>query len=64
MLIMMARLTKRDRQLWASVLDLLNDFHAFVKDKKKIKGKDRKQAMSERALADLTIWLGEKEAAE
>ena len=39
MLIMMARLTKRDRQLWASVLDLLNDFHAFVKDKKKIKGK-------------------------
>ena len=25
---------------------------------KKIKGKDRKQAMSERALADLAVWLG------
>ena len=32
--------------------------------KKKIKGKDRKQAMSERALADLAVWLGEKAAAE
>jgi methylenetetrahydrofolate--tRNA-(uracil-5-)-methyltransferase len=32
--------------------------------KKKIKGKDRKQAMSERALADLASWLGAKEAAE
>jgi methylenetetrahydrofolate--tRNA-(uracil-5-)-methyltransferase len=31
---------------------------------KKIKGKDRKQAMSERALADLVEWLGTKEAAE
>jgi methylenetetrahydrofolate--tRNA-(uracil-5-)-methyltransferase len=31
---------------------------------RKIKGKDRKQAMSERALADLAIWLGAKEAAE
>jgi len=31
---------------------------------KKIKGKDRKQAMSERALTDLAIWLGEKAAAE
>jgi methylenetetrahydrofolate--tRNA-(uracil-5-)-methyltransferase len=31
---------------------------------KKIKGKDRKQAMSERALADLTVWLGERQAAE
>jgi methylenetetrahydrofolate--tRNA-(uracil-5-)-methyltransferase len=31
---------------------------------KKIKGKDRKQAMSERALADLAEWLGEKVAAE
>jgi methylenetetrahydrofolate--tRNA-(uracil-5-)-methyltransferase len=31
---------------------------------KKIKGKDRKQAMSERALADLAGWLGEKQAAE
>jgi methylenetetrahydrofolate--tRNA-(uracil-5-)-methyltransferase len=30
---------------------------------RKIKGKDRKQAMSERALADLTVWLGEKQAA-
>ena len=32
--------------------------------KKKIKGKDRKQAMSERALTDLAVWLGEKQAAE
>ena len=32
--------------------------------KKKIKGKDRKQAMSERALADLAVWLGEKVAAD
>ena len=31
---------------------------------KKIKGKDRKQAMSERALADLAEWLGDKQAAE
>jgi methylenetetrahydrofolate--tRNA-(uracil-5-)-methyltransferase len=31
---------------------------------KKIKGKDRKQAMSERALADLSEWLGDKQAAE
>jgi methylenetetrahydrofolate--tRNA-(uracil-5-)-methyltransferase len=31
---------------------------------KKIKGKDRKQAMSERALADLAEWQGEKQAAE
>jgi methylenetetrahydrofolate--tRNA-(uracil-5-)-methyltransferase len=31
---------------------------------KKIKGKDRKQAMSERALADLGIWLEDKQAAE
>lgn len=31
---------------------------------KKIKGGDRKQAMSERALNDLAIWLGEKAAAE
>jgi methylenetetrahydrofolate--tRNA-(uracil-5-)-methyltransferase len=31
---------------------------------KKIKGKDRKQAMSERALEDLSAWLGKKEAAE
>jgi methylenetetrahydrofolate--tRNA-(uracil-5-)-methyltransferase len=31
---------------------------------KKIKGKDRKQAMSTRALADLAEWLGEKQAAE
>ena len=31
---------------------------------KKIKGKDRKQAMSERALTDLAAWLGEKQAAE
>jgi methylenetetrahydrofolate--tRNA-(uracil-5-)-methyltransferase len=31
---------------------------------KKIKGKDRKQAMSERALAELGAWLGKKEAAE
>src|SRR3984885_10742469 len=31
---------------------------------KKIEGKDRKQAMSERALTELTNWLGKKEAAE
>ena len=31
---------------------------------KKIKGKDRKQAMSERALSDLNLWLGRKAAAE
>ncbi len=31
---------------------------------KKIKGKDRKQAMSERALADLAVWLGTKAATE
>ena len=31
---------------------------------KKIKGKDRKQAVSERALQDLSIWLGKKELAE
>jgi len=30
----------------------------------KIRGKDRKQAMSARALQDLTFWLGEKAAAE
>ena len=30
----------------------------------KIRGKDRKQAMSARALTDLTVWLGEKQAAE
>jgi methylenetetrahydrofolate--tRNA-(uracil-5-)-methyltransferase len=32
--------------------------------RKKIKGKDRKLAMSERALADLDTWLGERQAAE
>jgi methylenetetrahydrofolate--tRNA-(uracil-5-)-methyltransferase len=31
---------------------------------KKIKGKDRKQAMSERALNDLAAWLGQRQAAE
>jgi methylenetetrahydrofolate--tRNA-(uracil-5-)-methyltransferase len=30
----------------------------------KIRGKDRKQALSARALADLSTWLGDKEAAE
>ena len=30
----------------------------------KIRGKDRKQAMSARALTDLAVWLGEKQAAE
>jgi methylenetetrahydrofolate--tRNA-(uracil-5-)-methyltransferase len=30
----------------------------------KIRGKDRKQAMSRRALEDLAVWLGEKQAAE
>jgi methylenetetrahydrofolate--tRNA-(uracil-5-)-methyltransferase len=31
---------------------------------KRVKGKDRKQAMSARALEDLSAWLGKKEAAE
>ena len=30
----------------------------------KIRGKDRKQAMARRAIEDLSVWLGEKEAAE
>jgi methylenetetrahydrofolate--tRNA-(uracil-5-)-methyltransferase len=30
----------------------------------KIRGKDRKQAMSRRALEDLCVWLGQKQAAE
>jgi methylenetetrahydrofolate--tRNA-(uracil-5-)-methyltransferase len=30
----------------------------------KIRGKDRKQAMSARALEDLSGWLGDKQAAE
>jgi methylenetetrahydrofolate--tRNA-(uracil-5-)-methyltransferase len=30
----------------------------------KIRGKDRKQALSARALADLATWLGAREAAE
>ena len=38
-------------------------FPPIMDGKKKIKGKDRKQAMSERALADLSIWLDAKEAA-
>ena len=36
----------------------------FRRSPGKVKGKDRKQAMSERALADLEAWLGEKVAAE
>ena len=42
-------------------------FPPLVAAKKKIKGKDRKQAMSERALADLAmVWLirRRKQAAE
>src|SRR5580698_3944925 len=30
----------------------------------KIRGKDRKQAMARRAIEDLSVWLGDKEAAE
>ncbi len=40
------------------------NFGLFPPLDKKVKGKDRKQAMSDRALTDLAIWLGEKEAAE
>jgi folate-dependent tRNA-U54 methylase TrmFO/GidA len=32
--------------------------------KPRVKGKDRKQAMSERALADLAVWLEKKNLAE
>ncbi len=39
-------------------------FPPIMEGKKKIKGKDRKQAMSERAIADLAVWLGDKQAAE
>ena len=39
-------------------------FPPIMEGKKKIKGKDRKQAMSLRAIEDLTAWLGEKVAAE
>lgn len=37
--VLMKRVTKRDRQLWISVFDLLSDFHAFAKAKEKIEGK-------------------------
>ena len=40
------------------------NFGLFPPLDKKVKGKDRKQAMSDRALADLAAWLGEKQAAE
>ena len=40
------------------------NFGLFPPLGKKVKGKDRKQAMSERALNDLGFWLGKKEAAE
>jgi methylenetetrahydrofolate--tRNA-(uracil-5-)-methyltransferase len=40
------------------------NFGLFPPLDKKVKGKDRKQAMSTRALQDLSAWLGKKEAAE
>ena len=40
------------------------NFGLFPPLDKRVKGKDRKQAMSERALGDLAGWLGEKQAAE
>jgi methylenetetrahydrofolate--tRNA-(uracil-5-)-methyltransferase len=40
------------------------NFGLFPPLDKKVKGKDRKQAMSNRALQDLSVWLGKKEAAE
>jgi methylenetetrahydrofolate--tRNA-(uracil-5-)-methyltransferase len=40
------------------------NFGLFPPLDKKVKGRDRKQAMSERALRDISVWLGKKEAAE
>jgi methylenetetrahydrofolate--tRNA-(uracil-5-)-methyltransferase len=40
------------------------NFGLFPPLDKRVKGKDRKQAMSERALKDLATWLGTKQAAE
>jgi methylenetetrahydrofolate--tRNA-(uracil-5-)-methyltransferase len=40
------------------------NFGLFPPLDKRVKGKDRKQAMSTRALEDLSGWLGKKEAAE
>ena len=40
------------------------NFGLFPPLDKKVKGKDRKQAMSDRALADLANWLGDRQAAE
>lgn len=40
------------------------NFGLFPPLDKKVKGKDRKQAMSDRALADLAAWLGEKQPAD
>ena len=40
------------------------NFGLFPPLDKRVKGKDRKQAMSTRALAHLSDWLGKKEAAE
>jgi methylenetetrahydrofolate--tRNA-(uracil-5-)-methyltransferase len=40
------------------------NFGLFPPLDKRVKGKDRKQAMSARALEDISAWLGKKEAAE
>jgi methylenetetrahydrofolate--tRNA-(uracil-5-)-methyltransferase len=40
------------------------NFGLFPPLDKRVKGKDRKEAMSKRALQDLSAWLGKKEAAE
>jgi methylenetetrahydrofolate--tRNA-(uracil-5-)-methyltransferase len=40
------------------------NFGLFPPLEKKVKGKDRKQAMSDRALADLAAWLDHRQAAE
>jgi len=40
------------------------NFGLFPPLDKKVKGKDRKQAMSDRALAELTVWLDDRQAAE
>ena len=43
---------------------LFPDLPSATGKARKIKGKDRKQAMAERALEDLDGWLGNKAAAE
>ncbi|HKD46484.1 MAG TPA: methylenetetrahydrofolate--tRNA-(uracil(54)-C(5))-methyltransferase (FADH(2)-oxidizing) TrmFO [Rhizomicrobium sp.] len=40
------------------------NFGLFPPVDQRVKGKDRKQALSERALKDVSLWLGKKEAAE